>query len=275
MVQIWVVWACALLVRDYIRSVPWCRYEKFEHVLFLLGTEPVMLAKGLGARIARSAEIENSWDNNLMESCMTLDTVLKVVGSNLHACNIWFTSVWWEHGRPDLHMRFQCLHSVLFLIWWGEEWVSSEGGSGTAPQLSYTFHLVYLSPRLCPSTAGCSPPSMSSMHCPLSVAFLFHLSPGPCPSTAGCSPPLMPSIVLSVAFLFHLSPRLCPSTAGCSPPSMSSMHCPLSVAFLFHLSPGLCPSTAGCSPPSMSFNVLCLLLPVSPFTWALSIHCRM
>ena len=95
----------------------------------------------------------------------------------------------------------------------------------------------------------------------------FHLSPRLCPSTAGCSPPSMSSIVLClVAFLFHLSPRLCPSTAGCSPPSMSSIVLCL-VAFLFHLSPRLCPATAGCSLLSMSFIVFCLLL--SCFTFHL------
>ena len=36
-----------------------------------------------------------------------------------------------------------------------------------------TFHL---SPRLCPSTGGCSPPSVPS-HCPLSVGFLLQVVP--------------------------------------------------------------------------------------------------
>ena len=49
-------------------------------------------------------------------------------------------------------------------------------------------------------------PSIIVFHCPLSVAFLFQLSPRLCPSTAGCSPPLMSSIVLSLllsCFTFH------------------------------------------------------------------------
>ena len=165
-------------------------------------------------------------------------------------------------------------------------------------------------------------PSISVFHCLLSVAFLLHLSPWLCPSTAGCSPPSIPSIVfylLLFCFTFHqgfvhplqdvalhqclplpsvccfpVSPWLYPSTAGCSPPSMPSIvfclllfcfifhldfvhplqdvalhQClPLSsVAFLFHLSPRLCPSTAGCSPPSIPSIVFCLLL--SCFTFHL------
>ena len=102
----------------------------------------------------------------------------------------------------------------------------------------------------------------------------FHRSPRLCPSTAGCSPPSMSSIVLCLfAFLFHLSPWLCPSTAGCSPPSMSSIVLCL-FAFLFHLSPWLCPSTAGCSPPSMSSIVFCLLLSCSRW-FPPSLLCRL
>ena len=38
-------------------------------------------------------------------------------------------------------------------------------------------------------------PSINVFHCPLFIAFLFHLSPRLCPSTAGCSPPSMSSVV--------------------------------------------------------------------------------
>ena len=56
---------------------------------------------------------------------------------------------------------------------------------------------LHLSPRLCPSTAGCSPPSISSIVvCLLLSCFIIHLSLTLCPSTEGCSPPSMSSIVL-------------------------------------------------------------------------------
>ena len=156
---------------------------------------------------------------------------------------------------------------------------------------TFTFHLD------CPSTAGCSPPSMSSIVLSLlpscftfyqdfvhllqdvalhqclplsSVAFLFHFSPRLCPSTAGCSPPSMPSIVLCLfltfpPFTLHLSPRLCPSTAGCSPPSMPSIvFCLLLSCFTFHLGfvhPLQDVALHQCLPLS---SVCCF--PVSPFT---------
>ena len=131
---------------------------------------------------------------------------------------------------------------------------------------------------LCPCTAACSPPSMSS------IVFCLLLS---------CSRWLSPSLLCRLAIfylvvpliLFHLSPRLCLSTAACSPPSMPpivfcllifssrlfppSLQCRLGIFYLvvplilFHLSPRLCPSTAGCSPPSMSSIVFCLLLSCS------------
>ena len=50
-------------------------------------------------------------------------------------------------------------------------------------------------------------PSINAFHCPLSVAFLFHHSPRLCQSTAGCSPLSMFSIVLCLllsCFTFHL-----------------------------------------------------------------------
>ena len=94
----------------------------------------------------------------------------------------------------------------------------------------------------CPSTAGCSPPSVSStVVCPMR-----------CPSTAGCSP-------LSVSTV--VCPMRCPSTAGCSPLSVSTVVCPVR-----------CPSTAGCSPPSVSSSVVC---PVRCPSTAGSIHCRL
>ena len=98
-----------------------------------------------------------------------------------------------------------------------------------------------------------------------SVALLFHLSPRLCPSTAGCSPPSVPSIVFCLllsCFTFHLGfVHLLQDVAlhQCLPLS--------SVALLFHLSPRLCPSTAGCSPPSVPSIVFCLLL--SCFTFHL------
>ena len=136
-----------------------------------------------------------------------------------------------------------------------------------------------------------------------SVAFLFHLSPKLCPSTAGCivlSVPFIALCLLPSCFTFHQSfvhplqdvsfyqylslPSVCcipvsPFTKALSIHcrmyrSINTFHCPLSVAFLFHLSPRLCPSTAGCIVLSVPFIVLCCL-PVSPFTKALSIHCRM
>ena len=131
----------------------------------------------------------------------------------------------------------------------------------------------------------------------------IHLSPRFCPCTTRCIPPSMSSIVLCLllsCFTFHLG--FVHPLQGIDP-SINAFHCPLYVAFLFHLSPRLCPSTAGCSPPPMSSIVLCLLLscftfhlgfvhqlqdvalhqclplssgccfPVSPLTSALSIHC--
>ena len=101
------------------------------------------------------------------------------------------------------------------------------------PGLSpFTCHF-HLSPWLCPPTAGCSPPSMSSIVPCLSLScFTFHLGfVRPLQDVA-----LHQCLPLSfVAFLLHFSPRLCPSTAGCSPPSMSSIV--LSVAFLFQVVP--------------------------------------
>ena len=129
---------------------------------------------------------------------------------------------------------------------------------------------------------------MNTFHCPLSAAFLFHLSPKLCPSTAGCIVPSMPNIVLCLllfCFTFHQGfvhplqdvslyqylslPSVCcfsvsPFTKALSTHcrmyrSINTFHCPLSVAFLFHLSPRLCPSTAGCIVLSIPFIVLCLL----------------
>ena len=96
------------------------------------------------------------------------------------------------------------------------------------------FIRFYLSPRLCPSTAGCSPASMPSIVlCLLPSSFTFHLGfvhPLQDVTLHQCLP------LSSVAFLFHLSPRLCPSTAGCSPPSVPSIVlCLLLSCFTFHL----------------------------------------
>ena len=143
--------------------------------------------------------------------------------------------------------------------------------------------------------------SINVFHCSLSV--VFHLSPWLCPSTAGCSPPSMSFIVLCLLLSCFTSPSmysivlcllcftfrlgfvhplqdvalhqcLSLSYVYCFPvspfaeamsihcrmwPSINVVHCPLPVAFLFHFSPRLCPSTTGCSPPSMSSIVLCLL----------------
>ena len=48
--------------------------------------------------------------------------------------------------------------------------------------------------------------SINVFHCPLFVAFLFHLSPRLCPSTVGCSPPSVSSIVLCLLFSCSLVP---------------------------------------------------------------------
>ena len=71
----------------------------------------------------------------------------------------------------------------------------------------FTFHLGFVHPL---QDVALYP--MSSIV--LSAAFLFHLSPRLCPSTVGCIPPSMSSIVLCC---FPVSPftRLCQSTAGC------------------------------------------------------------
>ena len=105
------------------------------------------------------------------------------------------------------------------------------------------------------------------------VVFTFHLSPRPCESTAGCGPPSMSSIVLCLllsCFTFHLGlvhPLQDVALHQCLP--LSSVCC-----FIFHLSPRLCSSTAGCSPLSMSSIVLCLLL--SCFMWfPPSLFCRL
>ena len=89
-----------------------------------------------------------------------------------------------------------------------------------------------LSPWLCPSTAGCSPPSMpSNVFRLLLSCFAFHL---------GFVHPLqgvaLHQCLPSIAFLFRLSPRLCPFTAGCNPPSMPSIVLRLLLScFAFHL----------------------------------------
>ena len=114
------------------------------------------------------------------------------------------------------------------------------------------FHLGFVHPLEDVALHQCLPLSL------LSVAFLLHLSPRLCPSTAGCSPSSMPSIVLCLllsCLIFHLGfvhPLQDVALHQCLPLS--------SVAFLFHLSPRLCQSTGGCSPPSMPSIVLCLLL---------------
>ena len=64
----------------------------------------------------------------------------------------------------------------------------------------------------------------------------FHLSPRLYPSTTGCSPQSVFHRLLCVAFLFHFSPRLFSSIAGCSPQSMSCIaFCLLLSCFTFHL----------------------------------------
>ena len=63
----------------------------------------------------------------------------------------------------------------------------------------FTFHLGFVHPLQDVALHQCLPLS--------SVAFLFHLSPRLCPSTAGCSPPSMSSNVFCLllsCFTFHL-----------------------------------------------------------------------
>ena len=65
--------------------------------------------------------------------------------------------------------------------------------------LSFAFHLGFVHPLQDVALHQCLPW--------FSVVFLFHLSPRLCPSTAGCSPPSMPSLVLCLlfsCFTFHL-----------------------------------------------------------------------
>ena len=68
--------------------------------------------------------------------------------------------------------------------------------------------LYHLSPLTQAVPIHCSMyPSIYAFHCPLSVAFLFHISPRLCPFTAGCSPPSMSSIVFCLllsCFTFQL-----------------------------------------------------------------------
>ena len=132
---------------------------------------------------------------------------------------------------------------------------------------THTFLLrpFHISPRLCPSAAGCNPPSMPSIVlCLLLSCFTFHLGfVHPLQDVA-----LHQCLPLSSVCCFPVSPFTKALPIHCRmQPSVNVFHCPLSVAFLFHLSPRLCPSTAGCSPPSMSSIVLCLLL--SCFTFHL------
>ena len=101
--------------------------------------------------------------------------------------------------------------------------------------MSNTFHL-HLSPRLCPSTAGCSHPSMSS------TALCLLLS---------CSRWFPHSLLCRLAIFYLVVPLI-----------------------LFHLSPSLYPSIAGCSPPSMPPIVLCLLLSCSRW-FPPSLLCRL
>ena len=70
------------------------------------------------------------------------------------------------------------------------------------------------------------------------------------------------------------SPRLCPSTAGCSPPSMPSIVvCLLLSCFTFHLG-FVHPLQDVALHQCLPLSSVCRF-PVSPFTWALFIHCRM
>ena len=90
----------------------------------------------------------------------------------------------------------------------------------------------------------------------------FHLPPRLCPSTAGCSPPGSGS-----GYIHCRSQSMAINATEQCLPSISVFHCLLPVAFLFHLSPRLCPSSARCSPPSVSSIVFCLVL--SCFTFHL------
>ena len=130
----------------------------------------------------------------------------------------------------------------------------------------------HLSPRLCSSTAGCSPPSMSSIvFCLLLSCFTFHL---------GFVHPLQDVVLHQClplssvcCFLVSPSPRLCPSTAGCSLPSMPSIVlCLLLSCFTFHL--GFVHPLQDVSPPPMPSIVLCLLLSC-PRWFPPSLLCRL
>ena len=115
----------------------------------------------------------------------------------------------------------------------------------------------HLSPRLCPPTAGCSPPSMSSIVvCLLLSYFTFHLgSAHPLQDVA-----LHQCLPLSPVCCFPISPRLCPPTAGCP-----LFHfCLLLSYFTFHLGsahPLQDVVLYQCLPLS---SVCCF--PISPFT---------
>ena len=62
--------------------------------------------------------------------------------------------------------------------------------------ITFTFHLGFVHPLQ----------DVAFHQCLLSAAFLFHLSPRLCPSTAECSPPSMSSIVFCLLLTY-----LCPS----------------------------------------------------------------
>ena len=100
--------------------------------------------------------------------------------------------------------------------------------------------------------------SIKVFHC-LSIAFLFRLSPRLCPSTAGCSPPSKSSIVFCLllsSFTFHLG-FVHPLQDGvlhqCLP--LSSVCCCLdpggSLLPRYVVPPSVCPVVLSISPPSL------------------------
>ena len=63
--------------------------------------------------------------------------------------------------------------------------------------------------------------------------FTFHLSPRSCPSTAGCSPPSMPSIVLCLLLsCSRWCPPSLPSSIWLSPRSLSVLRTEISDVFI-------------------------------------------
>ena len=118
-------------------------------------------------------------------------------------------------GRVGVFMR-ECVYKwELMGNAEGWMWVG-----GHLVYLSHVPHSLYIFHNL-----GTSMPDDKEFH--------FHLSPRLCPSNAGCSPPSVPSIVLCLLLSCSLLPRyvVLLSSASSSPQSLPSPWLPLCAAF--------------------------------------------